>query len=153
MRRITALLLAVILLFSTAVAESRWVLCSDYVNIRRSPYKESMEVGRLDAGDEFETDGKIRNGFIRVLGVGEDDDGWIFAGYTSEDRPENVDGRYVCVAKVRAACRRWADGPRIKGKTGWIYNGTNVRVYWMAGTWSVTSRGYIKTEWLESDPE
>lgn len=153
MRRIASLLLAVLLLFSAAAAESRWVFCNGYVNVRRSADKGSMIVGRLDAGDEFETDGKVRDGFIHVLGIGEDGEGWIFAGYTVDERPEKEETRYVCVAKRRVACRRWTRGPQIKGRTGWLYNGTNVTVFWRTETWSVTNRGYIRSEWLEADPE
>ena len=153
MRKLTALILAALLFFSAAAAETRWVFCNGYVNVRQSPSKNGSIVGRLDSGEEFETDGTMKNGFIQALGIGENGDSWIFAGFTSDEQPEKADERYVCVATKRVACRRWTNGPRIKGKTGWLYNGSNVKVYWRTSEWAVTSRGYIMTEWLEVDPE
>lgn len=153
MKRIAAIVLAAVLIFSAAAAESRWVLCKRYVNVRRAPSKQSEVVGRLDAGDEFETDGTIRNGFIRVIGIGEYGEGWVFEGYTCGEQPEKADERYVCVAIRRVACRRWAGGPQLEGKNKWLNNGVNVTVYWRTEEWSLTSRGYIASEWLEVDPE
>ena len=149
MKRAIALIAALLFLTGSAAAERRWVMCRSYVNIRLSPDKGSAEVGRLDSGEWFETDGQERNGFIRAIGVGDFGEGWIFAGYTVEDEPERTDTEFTCVAVKRVACRKWTDGPRIKGKTGWLYNGTDVMVYWRTGEWSLTSRGYIRSEWLE----
>lgn len=141
-----------LMIFCPAEAECRWVMCKSYVNVRMNPSKGSAEIGRLDAGDEFETDGTVRDGFIRVCGVGEGE-GWVFAGYTVDEQPVKTDERYVCVANSRVACRRWAEGPQIKGKAGWLYNGTDVKVYYRTSEWALTSRGYIASEWLERDPE
>lgn len=152
-KALIALILAALLFFSAAAAETRWVFCNGYVNVRQSPSKRGSIVGRLDSGEEFETDGTMKNGFIQALGIGENGDSWIYAGFTSDEQPEKADERYVCVAKKRVACRRWINGPRIKGKTGWLYNGSNVKVYWLTSEWAVTSRGYIMAEWLEVDPE
>ena len=151
MKRILALALALLILIGSAAAEQRWVMCDGYVNVRISPGKKAEQVGYLDAGDGFETNGKKRDGFIQVTGIGEAGDGWTFEGYTVTEQPDRVDQRYVCVAKNRVACRRWINGPRIKGKAGWLYNGTSVMVYWRTSEWSVTSRGYIRSEWLEVD--
>ena len=140
------------MIISPADAETRWAMCKSYLNVRTGPSKNSPEIGRLDAGDEFETDGTVRDGFIRVCGVGEGE-GWVFSGYTVDEQPIRTDERYVCVANSRAACRRWAGGPRIKGKAGWLYNGTDVKVYYRTEKWALTSRGYIASEWLERDPE
>lgn len=153
MKRATAFFLGMFLLFGSAMAETRWILCADYVNVRMNPSKKSREVGQLDVGDDFETDGVIRNGFIRVIGIGEYGVGWVYAGFTSDEKPEKVDERRVCVAKRRVACRRWVNGPRIGGKTGWLYNGSSVKVYYRTSKWSVTSRGYISSEWLEVDSD
>ena len=151
MKRILALALALLILIGSAAAEQRWVMFDGYVNVRISPGKKAEQVGYLDAGDGFETNGKKRDGFIQVTGIGEAGDGWTFEGYTVTEQPDRVDQRYVCVAKNRVACRRWINGPRIKGKAGWLYNGTSVMVYWRTSEWSVTSRGYIRSEWLEVD--
>lgn len=153
MKRLTALIIALALLFGAASAEIRWVMCDGYVNIRALPGKGSEAVGFLDSGDAFETNGRKKNGFLLAQDVGEGGDNWIFAGYVTDEEPEKIDEQYVCVAKTRVACRRWINGPQIRGKTGWLYNGSTVRVYYRTSEWSVTSRGYIRSEWLEADPE
>ena len=158
-----AVIMAVV--FKTAYTASRaaaedtlakcWVMVKpgDYVNVRRTPDRKGQEVGFLESGDWFMTDGTSADGWIRCYGVGEYGEGWIYCGYVVTDRPEPAYEQYVCVAKQRAACRKWCGGPQIEGKTGWIYNGTNVQVFYKSAEWCVTSRGYIKTEWLEVDPK
>ena len=146
-KRILIFLLA-LAMAAPAAAESRWVLCRSYVNVRMSPGKNAVIVGRLDAGDAFETDGTVRDGFLKVYGVGENGVGWVFEGFTSDRQPEKADARYVCAARKRVACRRWADGPRVS----WLNNGSHVTVYYATDNWCVTSRGYIAREWLDADP-
>ena len=119
------------------------------VTIRRTP--DGMETGYLDCGDSFQTDGESSDGWIRCYGAGEN--GWVYSGYVSTEPVQKVGQRYVCVAKKQVACRRWMAGPQIDGKAGWLKNGQNVDVFVMGDGWAVTSRGYIKSEWLEVDPE
>jgi hypothetical protein len=135
-----------------------WVLCQpgDHVNLRIDARRDSKSVGWLECGDEFETDGTSRNGWIRVLDAGECAC-WIYSGYVVTDEPvriEEGEQNYVCVARERVACRRWVDGPqiRINGRLSWLKNGSDVSVFYIAGDWAVTSRGYIRAEWLEVDP-
>ena len=131
-----------------------WAMCQpgDRVNLRMEPTKESRAVGFLECGDSFQTDGTNRNGWIRAMGVGECEC-WIYSGYVVTEEPVPVFENYVCVARKQVACRRWVDGPQIKGRLGWLHNGSTVGVFYIAGEWAVTSRGYIKSEWLEVDPE
>ena len=132
-----------------------WVLCKpgDYVNLRETPSRSGRTAGFLECGDRFQTDAESRNGFIRVYGVGEGAEAWIYAGYVSTEEPVAVFENYCCVAKNRVACRRWIDGPQVAGRAGWLYNGSSVSVFYIAGDWACTSRGYIRSEWLEEDPE
>ena len=67
----------------------------------------------------------------------------------SSGYPVNLKG-YV-TAKNRVACRRWVDGPQaeINGKPSWLVNGSEVKIFYMSEEWACTSRGYIKSEWLE----
>lgn len=130
-----------------------WVLCKpgSQVNIRRTPDKKGQEIGFLEVGDWFMTDAVSKNGYIRVYGVGDYGEGWIYCGYVATEEPAAVFERYVCVAKTQVACRRWMDGPQIAGAK-WLKNGSNVDVFYIADGWAVTSRGYIVSEWLEADP-
>ena len=131
-----------------------WVMCKPggQVHVRRRPTTDSKSETQLDCGDEFLTDGTSENGWIRAYGVGEDGGGWVYVGYVVTEKPQKIGSRYVCVAKKQAACRRWIGGPQVEGHP-WIRNGENVDVFLMADGWAVTNRGYIKSEWLESDPE
>lgn len=131
-----------------------WVMCApcSQVNLRMKPNKESRAVGFLELGDSFRTDGKSKNGFIHVLNAGECEC-WIYCGYVVAEEPEIIMENYVCEAKRRVACRRWVDGPQYKGRAGWLNNGSCVAVYAAAEGWAVTSRGYIRIEWLGADPQ
>ena len=130
-----------------------WILCKpgSQVNVRRTPGKNAMEVGFLEVGDSFLTDGDSKNGFIRCYGIGEYGEGWIYCGYVATEEPKAVFTRCVCVAKNRVACRKWMDGP--KTSLPWLKNGSFVEVFHTADGWACTSRGYIRAEWLEASPE
>lgn len=166
-RRILIILLAVVIVAglaylsalhdAQAAAENHlarcWVLCKpgSQVVVRRTPAKSAMEVGQLEVGDWFETDGVSSNGYIRTYGIGEYGEGWIFAGYVATEEPVPVFDTYCCCAKNRVACRRWMNGP--KTQNPWLKNGSDVQVYHIAGEWACTARGYIRSEWLEADPQ
>lgn len=129
-----------------------WVLCKpgSQVIVRRTPSKGAMEVGQLEVGDSFLTDAVSSNGFIRCYGIGEYGEGWIYSGFVATEEPVPVFQTYCCVAKSRVACRRWIYGP--KTEHPWLANGSDVQVFYVAGEWAVTARGYIMSEFLECDP-
>ena len=155
---LAALIVAAVIIFACRAEEvttTCWALCQpgDHVNLRIDPKKDSASVGWLECGDSFQTDGESINGWLRVLDAGECEC-WIYSGYVIEEQPEKIGENYVCVARDRVACRRWVDGPqiRINGHLSWLKNGSTVSVFYIAGDWAVTSRGYIRAEWLEVDP-
>ena len=129
-----------------------WIMCKpgSRVNVRRIPEKNGMEVGFLECGDWFLTDGKSSDGWIRCYGIGEYGEGWVYCGFVVTEEPRMVFEQYVCVATSRVACRKWPDGPQTSRP--WLKNGSNVDVFCMADGWACTSRGYIRSEWLEADP-
>lgn len=130
-----------------------YILCKpgSRVNVRRTPSKRGEEVGFLEVGDSFETDGVSSNGWIRCYGIGEYGEGWIWCGYVAEEEPVPVFGQYVCAAPNRVACRKWMNGPQTS--LPWLKNGSDVQVFYIAGEWAITARGYIKSEYLEPDPK
>lgn len=144
------------MIYGPALAEEsgeRWVLCrpeslsgSNYVNIREKPSTGSAEAGRLFLGDRVETDGKKKNGFLHIINIGtETGDGWVSCRYLVEGEliVETVEA--VIVGKGRVAVRAYPGGKRI----GWIQPGETVTVYAWGDEWTVTSRGYIQTEFVE----
>ena len=144
-------LLLVVFLKDTGLAEPLqeevWVLCmpDSYVTLRTGPGKSKPEFGGCQCGAKFWTDGKQQNGFLHVLEVpAENDTGWISARYIIYDRPEEINQRRVITGKGRVACRKWVAG-KVKD---WIMPGDTLTVYWMSASWAVTSRGYIKSEYI-----
>lgn len=125
-----------------------------HVSVRMEPSKKSTETGFLDCGDSFQTDGESVNGWIRCYGAGEG--GWVYSGYVVTEKPQKVGARFVCTANKQVACRKWMSGPKIDERP-WLRHGQTVEVFVMADGWAVTSRGYIKSEFLdrywEEDPE
>ena len=150
--------------FKTAYTASRaaaedtlakcWVMVKpgDYVNVRRTPDRKGQEVGFLESGDWFMTDGSSADGWIRCYGIGEYGEGWIYCGYVVTEEPKKICQNYVCVSNGRVAIRRWMGGPKVNGSC-WLTNGTGVTVFYEADGWAMTSRGYVKAEYLEADPE
>ena len=141
-----------------AVAEDAtveaWVLCrktetqSDYVNLRSKPRKNvNNVVGRLDCGDRVELDGETENGFARVVNLTIDSpsDVWIYTGYLVFDEPRKVNDVMVVIGNGRVAARKCCGGEII----GWVKPDTEIYVYWKTEEWCVTSRGFIRTEYLD----
>lgn len=145
------ILLLMVFSFCVAGAEeyTLFVLCdpkpTNHVAIRRKPKKGAEETGRLECGDRVLTDGRMKNGYIHILGMTEDGEGWVHKGYLVDDRPIIE----KCNATI-AASGRVMSYNRVSGKKlGWIEVCTDVRVYARSEEWAVTSRGYIRTKHLE----
>ena len=124
-----------------------WVMCKpgSRVNVRRTP--GGAEIGYLECGDWFETDG-----WIRCYGIGEYGEGWVWCGYVATEEPEQIGRQYRVASNGRVIIRKWMNGPKVDGK-GYLVNGSTVQVFAMADGWAVTNRGYIMEEYLEADPE
>ena len=133
--------------FLTAQADENeyFVICNpeSYVWVRRSPKKASQEEGYLEIGDSVWSNGETRNGFMKVYTDGID--GWVFKGYLITSRPVVNKHRAVVNSNARVACRRYVNG----SKQGWVKNGQEVTVFATGDGWAVTSKGFIKEEYLE----
>ena len=144
------ILAAIFLSMSIARSEeTRFILCNpkpeNHVAIRRSPRKGAEETGRLYCGDDILTDGKTKNGYLHILGMTEYGDGWVHLGYVVDDQPVIES----CMATI-AASGRVMSWKRIgKQKNGWLDVCTDVKVYARSDEWAVTSKGYIRTKFLE----
>lgn len=124
-----------------------FIICnpSSCVCVRRSPKKGADVTGRLDCGDEIETDNRERNGYIHVLGITEYGEGWVHSGYVVEDKPVIERCMASVAAPGRVAARRFVNGKRLR----WLNVCMDVRVYARSAEWTVTSKGFVKTMYLE----
>ena len=133
------------------ITEQVWVLCDpeSYVTLREGPGKRKAEFGGVLCGAELWTDNKAKNGFLHVLEIpAEESEGWISGRYIVYDRPVEMNRVMRIRGDGRVALRKWVGGP-VKG---WILPGETLTVWWMSGSWAVTGRGYIRSEFLEAIP-
>lgn len=130
-----------------------WVLCSptSSVNVREHPRTTSEVIGWYDAGDQLTTDWEIQNGFLHVVDLSlERTEGWVSIRYLVFDPPQWMEAAEVTViADGRVAIRRWIDGPRCSGKSGWAKPDSTLQVFWWSKEWCYTNRGYVQTKYLE----
>lgn len=151
MKRLTAIILLLALLIGSAAAETEaWIICKpgSFVYARRSPTKHALELGRLELGDKVTLTGRQKNGFSECDGLDfELSEGWVFSGYLVEDEPEQDGGTYRACGNGRTALRKWVNGPR----RAWAKNGATFRVFALTDTWALTSKGFIKTEYIEPE--
>lgn len=148
MKRVLIILLSVLLILLisfSAAAETVYVLCQpdSFVNVRQFPNKRSEVAGRVELGDQLETDGQRRNGFVHVFGTFESD-AWISAGFVTSDQVTVKRLETEIVSKGRVACRRSVKGARRK----WAKNGQKVIIYAFSDGWCVTDQGFIQTRFL-----
>ena len=149
-KKITAILVAVIILLLSVsgLAESVWVLCNpkSYVNVRLGSSKKSMLIGTLECGQPIETDWKEKNGWVHIYTDScECGEGWIRKGYVTEQAPVIEPARtYRVASNYPVLCRNMVNGRVIKK----LHNDDTVVVYSFSD-WAVTSKGYIKMEYLE----
>ena len=151
MNRVIACILIFLLLIAFLAGCGAEIECyaicnpESHIWIRRSPKKGSDEIGYLDCGDNFKTDGKTKNGFIHVIGMTEYGEGWVHKGYVVYDKPEIVNCRGTVAATGRVKLQRYVGGKRI----GYIKVCEDVKVFAISEDWAVTNRGFIKLKYLE----
>ena len=138
-----------VLMAGTCLADECWVLCQpdSYVNVRESASRKSSVIGMYTCGDKLYTDGETKNGFIHCVNLAlELTEGWVHSGYIVYDEPYYPGFQDATISsKGRVACRRTINGDR----RCWAKNGTEIKVYMMSYEWSVTNKGFIKTEYIE----
>lgn len=125
-----------------------YIICDpkSHVCVRRSPKRSGEESGRLEFGDKVWADGKKKNGFLHCVGINNEwGEGWVYKGNLVEDQPVTFGGKATIVGNGKVFCRRCVNG----AKQGALKTGTEVKVLAYSDEWAVTSKGYIKTEYLE----
>ena len=127
-----------------------YILCDDYVNIRRHPNNNDEPLGRFETGDVVYLDGKKKNGYLHCIDLSlEMCEGWVNRHYVVYDKPIKVCQKATIVSKGRLAARKNVDGQR----TRWLKPLAEVKVYWWSDAWCVTNCGYVQTQYLELDGE
>lgn len=146
MKKIIILLLT--FMVSTGFADECWILCQpdSYVNVRETSSRNGNIIGRYSCGDKLYTDGKTKHGFVHCINLSlESTEGWVHSGYIVYDEPYTPESQDATItSKGRVACRRTINGDR----RCWAKNGTEIKVYMMSYEWSVTNKGFIKTEYI-----
>lgn len=148
---LTATLINPVIWLDKAVADSDgyFILChpESFLNARFSPSKRGSLIGSLYCGDYVETDGQEKGGYIHCTNLTfETDEGWIYAGYLVDTQPEIREFTARIIASGRVACRNKVGGKRIR----WAKPGLEVTVFAQTDEWSVTSKGYIQTKYLQA---
>lgn len=142
--------LAAFVMVQTAYADApgeRWAICQpdSYLNIREEPKKNANICGSLFLGDRAETDGKTKDGFIHIINAStESGDGWVAARYMTEIPPKVKTVTGYIEARSRVAVRSQPGGKR----TRWMKPGETVTVYCYGSEWTVTNRGFIRSEFV-----
>lgn len=150
---ICALLIALLLLEAvTAKAdpEAYYVLChpASELNVRLKPSVKGRKIGGYGAGDLVMVD-KIRRGWARDADANmrfDAWDGWMAAAYLV-DSPVDVYAEGIgatVTAKGRVKIRATPGGSRV----GWLRDGDAVTVFAVSDVWTVTGKGYVKTDCL-----
>ena len=153
MKRLIAFLLVLAAFAAVLPASAEesvlFIICNPktYVCVRNSPKKGHNEGGQLDCGDYVLTDGVIKNGFVHVLGITENGDGWVHRGHLVPDPPVIETVKMMCSSNWDVICRRWVKGRKV----GKLRTGDTVTVYARSEEWAVTNKGYVMTKYLEVD--
>ena len=123
-----------------------WVACQpdSFVNIREFPSKKADVVARIEAGEMLETDGKKKGHWLHCFYPCETGEGWIKEDFVFYDEPVILEHGNYEVTKDNVIAR-YSKGGRIRKK---LMKGRRVHVYLLGQDWSVTSQGFIKTEFL-----
>lgn len=144
-------ILTALIAVSTVFADENelFIICDprSHVNVRRSPKRDSEEIGWLECGDSVWVDGKKKNGFAHGFPNVENGDGWIYAGYLVDEKPIKYGGTATIRSNGRVACRQYVNGKR----QGWLKPGQQVTVLAYTSEWALTKKGFVKMLYLEFD--
>lgn len=160
MKKVVSVFLVVFLVFTSytyTTAESYdedlievWVLCcpDSYVNARLFPNRKGDIIGRLETGYKLYTDEVTRNGFLHCVGASlESSEVWVYKGYLIYDEPVIVNEEIEIRSRNRVIARKAIGGK----KRCYVKCDDTVVVYYAGFDWSITNKGYIKTEFLDLD--
>ena len=145
MKKYVWFLLLILGLIGSACAETKYVLVRSELNVRAKPSLGSHIHGRLYTGDSVQVSKTYRGWLFLENLPSEEGCGWISEQYVVNEPVTQMDevSATIC-GNGRVAIRNSVNGER----TSWGHPGDTVYVYGTSDSWSVTDRGYIKTEYL-----
>ena len=150
MKKCATLLLLFVCIFSTALAETKYVLVQSELNVRARPSLGSNIYGRLFTGDAVQVARTYRDWCYLEGLPSEEGHGWVNSKYlVDEPVAQMYDATATIHANGRVAIRDSVNGKRIS----WAHPGDVVCVYGTSDVWTVTDRGYVKTEYLMFEKE
>ena len=145
MKKYMALLLILTFVSGIALAETKYVLVQSELNVRAKPSLGSHIYGRLFTGDMVNVTRTYRDWCYLENLPSEEGHGWISSKYIVDDPVTQMcETPAVIQANGRVAIRDSVNGKRIS----WVNPGDIVYVYGTSDLWTVTDRGYVKTEYL-----
>ena len=132
--------------------QSRWVLCQTFVNVRARASMNSSSIGHVMLGDELTVDQTVRRGgrwWYHCTDVANEyGSGWVCADYCTDSAVTVCDETATVNASGRVALRVSVNGKR----RAWVKPGAELDVIGYSDTWALTTKGYIKMEFLEFSP-
>ena len=150
MKKIVTLLLIFLCISNMALANTKYVLVQSELNVRAKPSLGSYIYGRLFTGDAVQVIRTYREWCYLEELYSDEGHGWVSAKYlVDEPVTEMYDTTAVINANGRVAIRDSVNGKRIS----WAHSGDVVCVYGTSESWTVTDRGYVKTEYLKFEEE
>lgn len=142
------LLLFVLLLWADSKADTKYVLVQSELNVRSRPSLGGEVHGRLYAGDRVEVEKTYHDWSFLTDIPSEETCGWVSSNYLVSSPVTEMNCQATINANGRVALRKSVNGDR----KSWAHPGDILTVYGKSDTWSVTNRGYIKTEFLSFAP-
>ena len=146
MKKCIIILLILMCISNVSLADTKYVIVQTELNVRSSPSLGSHIYGRLFTGDTVQVT-KTYYGWSYLEGLNSEEGcGWISSKYIVDDPVIHMDNVPAVVhANGRVAIRDSVDGKRIS----WVHSGDVLYVCGTSDSWTVTNRGYIKTQYLK----
>lgn len=146
MKKVIAIIIMFLMLIGTASADRMgFALCNPNtpVWVRTDPHKNATICGFLDCGDSVTLDGKRHGEWLHVVDGCFDGNAWVHSGYIVGIKVTVETHKAKTTAKVRTR-------NRVGGKiTGTLRKGQELTVYAFSEECCYTSRGYVKSKFLE----
>ena len=118
------------------------------VNIREKPSKKSDVVAHAYMGDEIKLDGQRSGKWRHCIIPCENGEGWIREDFLSLEAPEDL-GSGICQTTEPNVWARYSAAGKPRKR---LKKGTVVKLYITTAEWSVTSQGFVMTQFLEELP-